>query len=275
MGTEYDNAEVVLPRRCEPNTDALEDNVLETNPVINREINTRQMPLSFVPSETCHHNLPTYEEAVTPGPDLPTSTSIVPNIHDVLHHIDYSSDPNEARIHFEILSPTRPSRSRHQTVNTRRESWRYPSTIEIRPSLCTMKDNIPSRTCIRHHHHHPASGRDDESSPGDEADPASTRSSDRRYPPHHQRTTTHRRHGTNGSPDGDPSDNGSSADGRHPSRCGPPRCGPPGGGPPGPPGPPGNPGPPGQRGPPGIPGPRGERGYSGPPGPQGPPGPPG
>ena len=74
----------------------------------------------------------------------------------------------------------------------------------------------------------------------------------------------------NGSPDGDPSDNGSSGDGRYSSRCGPP-----GGGPPGPPGPPGNPGPPGQRGPPGVPGPKGERGYPGFPGPQGPQGPPG
>ena len=189
MEPEYDNAEILLPRHYEPNTDALEDNVSENNPLINREINTRQMPPSSVPSETCRHDLPTYEEAVTPGPDLPTSTRIVPNIHNILHHIDYSSDPDEARIHFEILSPTRPSRSRHRTVNTRRERWRYPSTIpdhiycdeiEIRPPLCRMKDNMPSRTCIRHHHHHPASGRDDESSPGDETDPASARSSNRR-----------------------------------------------------------------------------------------------
>ena len=72
-----------------------------------------------------------------------------------------------------------------------------------------------------------------------------------------------------GSPDGDPSDNGSSGDGRYPSRHGPPGGGPPGGGPPGPPG---NLGPPGQRGLPGVPGPKGETGYPGPPGPQGPPG---
>ena len=30
----------------------------------------------------------------------------------------------------------------------------------------------------------------------------------RRYPSHRQRTVTHRRHGTSGPPDGDPSDNG-------------------------------------------------------------------
>ena len=118
--------------------------------------------------------------------------------------------------------------------------------------------------------HHQAPGRDDGSSPGDEDDSVTERSSNRRYPPHHQRIATHSGHRVNGSPDGDPSDNGSSGDGRHPSRHGPPRHGPPG--------PPGNLGPPGQRGPPGVPGPKGpkgERGYPGPPGPQGPPGPPG
>ena len=85
--------------------------------------------------------------------------------------------------------------------------------------------------------HHQAPGRDDGYSPGDENDSASERSSNRLYPPHHRRTAAHRRHGANGSPDGDPSDSGSSGDGRYPSRHGPPGGGPPGGGPPGPPGP--------------------------------------
>ena len=44
-------------------------------------------------------------------------------------------------------------------------------------------------------------------------------------PSYRQRTVTHRRHGTSGPPDGDPSDNGSSGDDRHPSRHGPPRHG--------------------------------------------------
>ena len=187
MGPEYNNSEILLPRHYEPNTEVLEDRVSGNNPLINRETITRQMPPSSVPSETCHHDLPMYEEAVTPSPDLPTSTRIVPNIQDILHHIDYSSDPDEARIHFEILSPTRPSRSRHRNVNTRRETWRYPSTvhdhiycdeIEIRPPSHRMKNNIPPRTCIRHHHHQ-ASGRDDGSSPGDEADSVSEGSSNR------------------------------------------------------------------------------------------------
>ena len=55
------------------------------------------MSPSCVPSETFHNDLPTYEEAVIPDPDLPTRTRLVPNMQNVLHHIDYSSD-----IHYYI-----------------------------------------------------------------------------------------------------------------------------------------------------------------------------
>ena len=101
------------------------------------------MPISSVPSKTFCNDLPTYEEAVTPDPDLPTRTRLVPNMRNVLHHIDYSSDPEEARIHFGILSPTRPLRSQSRNVNPQRERWRYPPAfhdhiycdkIEVRPS---------------------------------------------------------------------------------------------------------------------------------------------
>ena len=148
------------------------------------------MPPSYVPSETCRNDLPIYEEAVTPDLDLTTRTRLVPNMQNILHHIDYSSDPEEARIHFDILSPTRPSRSRHRNVNTQRERWRYPPTfhdhiycdeIEIRPPPQRMKNSIPHRTFMRHHQ---APGRDDGSSPGDENDSASKRSSNGQYPPH-------------------------------------------------------------------------------------------
>ena len=118
MGPEHYTSEILLPRRYEPNAEILDHRVSGNNPLINRETITRQMPPSSVPSETCHHALPTYEEAVTPDADLPTRTRLVPNMRDILHHIDYSSDPEEARIHFKILSPTRPLRSRHRNVNT-------------------------------------------------------------------------------------------------------------------------------------------------------------
>ena len=87
------------------------------NPLINRDPIIRPMPPSSVPSETFHNDLPTYEEAVTPDPDLPTRTRLAPNMQNVLHHIDYSSDPKEARIHSKILSPTRPLRSQSRNVN--------------------------------------------------------------------------------------------------------------------------------------------------------------
>ena len=132
-----------------------------------------------------HNDLPTYEEAVTPDPDLPTGTRIVPNMRNVLHHIDYSSNPEAARIHFKILSPARPLRSQSRNVNSQRWRWRYPPAyhdhhycdeIEVRPPPRAVKHNIPHRTCTRHRQ---TPGGDDGSSPGDEDDSISERSSNR------------------------------------------------------------------------------------------------
>ena len=176
IGTENNNPEVLLQGHYEPNMDVLEDGVSGNNPLIPRGMVTRQMPPSTAPSEMCHHNLPTYEEAITPGPEIPIRTRILPNEQDILHCNDYSSDPDEAWIHFEILSPTRP-RGRHRNANIRRERWRYPSPvydhiycdkIEIRPPSHRMRNTGSARTCAKHnhhhHHHHPVSGRDDASS---------------------------------------------------------------------------------------------------------------
>ena len=74
MGPENYTSEILLPRHYEPNVEVLEERVSGNNLLINREPITRQMPPSSVPSETCHNDLPTYEEAVTPDPDLPTRT---------------------------------------------------------------------------------------------------------------------------------------------------------------------------------------------------------
>ena len=111
MGPDNYNAVILLPRCPELNVGVLEDRVSGNNPLINRDPIIRQIPPSSVPSETFRNDLPTYEEAVTRDPDFPARTRLVPNMQNVLHHIDYSSDPKEARIHFEILSPTRPLRS--------------------------------------------------------------------------------------------------------------------------------------------------------------------
>ena len=185
MEPENYNPEILLSRHYEQNVGALEDRVTGNNPLINRDPIPRQPSSSSVPFETLHNELPTYEEAVTPDPDLPTRTRLVPNMQNVLHHIDYSSDPEEARIHFKILSPTRPLRSQSRNVNPQRGRWRYPPAfhdhiycdeIEVRPSPRTMKYNIPHRTCKRHRQ---APGGDDGSFPGDEDDSISERSSDR------------------------------------------------------------------------------------------------
>ena len=133
---------MLLPRHYTFNIDVVEDRMPGNNPLIPRGMVARQIPSSSAPSEVCCPGLPTYEEAITPGTEAPVLTKFAPNAQNVLHCNDYSSDPEEARIHFEILSPVRPSRSRHRNTNSRRERWRYPSPvydhiycdeIEIRP----------------------------------------------------------------------------------------------------------------------------------------------
>ena len=56
---------------------------------------------------TSYHALPTYDEAILSDQGITARTRIAPGVHNVLHQIDYSSDPEEARIHFELTSPSR------------------------------------------------------------------------------------------------------------------------------------------------------------------------
>ena len=55
-----------------------------------------------------------YAEAITSDQGIIMQTRIAPETQNVLHHIDYSSDPEEARIHFELTSPIRRVRSRER-----------------------------------------------------------------------------------------------------------------------------------------------------------------
>ena len=80
MEPENYNPEILLPRNYEPNVGVLEDRVSGNNPLIHRYPILRQMPPSSVPSETFCNDLPTYEEAITPDPVLPTRTRLVPNM---------------------------------------------------------------------------------------------------------------------------------------------------------------------------------------------------
>ena len=42
---------------------------------------------------------------------------MVPDVHNVLHQKDYSSDPEEARIHFELTPSSRYVRSHERRVS--------------------------------------------------------------------------------------------------------------------------------------------------------------
>ena len=201
--TENTNPEMLLPRHCTSNIDVVEDRMPGNNPLIPREIAERQIPSSSAPSEVRYPGLPTYKEAITPGTERPVRAEFALNAQNVLRCTDYSSDPDETRIHFEILSPVRPSRGRHRNTNSRRERWRYPSLvydhiycdeIEIRPPSHRMVNPGSPRTCLRHnhHHHHQESERDDISSPEDEVSPMHNESANRRYASHRQGTVTHR-----------------------------------------------------------------------------------
>ena len=61
----------------------------------------------LAPLETSYHDLSTYDEAILSDQGITARPRIAPGVRNVLHHIDYSSDPEEARIHFELTSPSR------------------------------------------------------------------------------------------------------------------------------------------------------------------------
>ena len=270
---------VSLPPPDDLNEKAVREMVLNHGHMLNMGSSIRPILPSSAPFETSYPDLPTYDKAITLGQGITARTRIAPGVQNVLHHIDYSSDPEEARIHFELTSSLRHTRSRDRHASPRRPRRKSPpdhpgvshyhGNINVRQPPWTTERTTPYRTYTRLRQ---TPGGDDGSSPGDEGDSASGRSPSGRPPPDHQRLKAPRRRRTSGLPDGDPGDNGLPDDGRYPSRRGPPGggrpLGPPGG-PPGPLGLPGNPWPPGNQGPPGPPGPQGHRG---PPGPQGPPG---
>ena len=211
------------------------------------------------------HTLPTYDEAILLDQGVTARARMVPDIHNVLHQIDYSSDPEEARIHFELTPPSRYVRSHERHMSPQKPRRRsspdhlgvshhhhYHGNINVRQPPWTTDNTTSYRTHTRLRQ---TSGGDDGSSPGDEGDSASGKDPGGQSPPDCQSPRVPRRRRVGGLPDGDPGDDGSPNNGRYPSRRGPPGSrppGPPGGGPPGPPG---NAGPPGDRGPPGPPGP--------------------
>ena len=85
--------------------------VLNHAHMLNMDSATRPVPPSSAPFKTSYTDLPTYDEAITSDQGMAVRTKVAPGIENVLHHIDYSSDPEEARIHFELTSPSRHIRS--------------------------------------------------------------------------------------------------------------------------------------------------------------------
>ena len=182
------------PHVCPNETEHSDPTRTQTSTMIRR---TQPIPLDdgridfsgtfFVLHAMSHHTLPTYDEAILSHQGVTARARMVPDIHNVLHHIDYSSDPEEVRIHFELTPPSRYVRSCGQHRSPRRlrrtspdhlgvsHHHHYHGNINVRQPPWTT-DNITSyktHTKLRQ-----TSGGDDGSSPGDEGDSASGRDPD-------------------------------------------------------------------------------------------------
>ena len=103
--------EVSLPTPDDLNMETFREMVLNSAHLLSRDSVNRPVPPSSAPFETSYTNLPTYDEAITSDQGMTARTRVALGIQNVLHHIDYSSDPEEARIHVELTSPLRHIRS--------------------------------------------------------------------------------------------------------------------------------------------------------------------
>ena len=130
----------------------------------------------FVLHAMSHHILPTYDEAIL------LDQGVTARAHNVLHQIDYSSDPEEARIHFELTPPSRYVRSREQCMSPQRPRRRtspdhlgvsnhhyYHGNINVRQPPWSTDNTTSYRTHTRLRQ---TSEGDDGSSPGHEGDSA-------------------------------------------------------------------------------------------------------
>ena len=113
------------------------------------------------------------------------------------------------------MSPQRPRRKSSPEHPGVSHHHHYHGNINVRQPPWTTDHTTSYRTYTRPRQ---TPGGDDGSSPGDEGDSVSGRSPGGPLPPGHQRPEVSRRRRTSGLPDGDPGDNGSPDDGRHPSR---------------------------------------------------------
>ena len=130
--------EVSLPPPDDLNMETFREMVLNSTHMLNMDSITRPVPPYSAPFETSYTNLPTYDEVITSDQGMTARTRVAPGIQNVLHHIDYSSDPEEARIHFELTSPSRHIRSQDRYASPRR--WR--------------RKNSPEHHGVSHYHYY-------------------------------------------------------------------------------------------------------------------------
>ena len=114
--------EVLLPLPDDLNVETFREMILNCAHMLNMDSATRPVPPSSAPFKTAYNDLPTYDEVITLDQGMIMRTRIAPGIQNVLHHLDYNSDPEEARIHFELTSPSRHTRSRDRHTSPQR--WR-------------------------------------------------------------------------------------------------------------------------------------------------------
>ena len=84
--------------------------------MLNMDLVTRPVPLIpprvVPPPRPSFAELLTYNEAITSDQGIAAGARRAQGAQNILCSIDYSSDPEESRIHLELMSPTRRVRSR-------------------------------------------------------------------------------------------------------------------------------------------------------------------
>ena len=106
---------ILLPE--DTDEESFREVVLSNACMLNMDLVTRPIPPIRPPilsPRSSWIDLPKYAEAITSDQGITTQARIALGTQNVLHHIDYSSDPKEGRIHFELASPRRRLRSRER-----------------------------------------------------------------------------------------------------------------------------------------------------------------
>ena len=110
--------------------ESLRGMVLNSTHRLNMDLISRPVPpipQPAIPHRSSIAELSMYNEAIMCDQGITAWARIPPRTQNVLCHIDYSSDPEEARIHFELMSPTRRMRSRDKYQRSPRRSRRRDS----------------------------------------------------------------------------------------------------------------------------------------------------